>query len=64
MYVYGNHGEAGISYRVNEKDYFSMVGGFSAQKLISIGKEESVLELTTNLVGSEGFYYDRNRQYC
>ncbi|MBN1894630.1 hypothetical protein JW906_09045 [bacterium] len=61
FYHFGNHGEMGFSLRRNETDYWSLAAGFSSSRLFDAKNRQGILELTTQLVGSIGFFYDRNK---
>ena len=61
FYHFGNHGEMGFSFRRNGTDYWSVAAGFSSSRLFDAKNRQGILELTTQLVGSIGFFYDRDK---
>jgi hypothetical protein len=56
FYYFGNHGEAGLSYRRSNGSAYSVGAGMSARELIDLGKGSQ----TAALVPSAGFFYDRH----
>jgi hypothetical protein len=60
-YYFGNHGEVGFSHQRNETDCWTVIAGFSAGSLRNNTGRGGVLELTADLVGTAGFFYDRNK---
>jgi len=56
FYYFGNHGEAGFSYRRSNGSAFSAGAGMSARELIDLGRGSQ----TAALVPSGGVFYDRN----
>jgi hypothetical protein len=56
FYYFGNHGEAGLSYRFANGSALSGGIGMSASDVIDVGRGVS----TANLVPSGGLFYDRN----
>ena len=61
FYLFGNHGEAGISFRVNDTDCFSVGFGVTSYYLYDLSTEPDVRRLTAELAPSGGFFWDRNR---
>jgi hypothetical protein len=62
FYNYGNHGEAGFSYKLDQEKAVSFGAGLVAKNLVGVdGKDRSDLRsLTTDLVTTAGLFYDRN----
>lgn len=62
FYNYGNHGEAGFSYKWDQERAISFGAGLTAKSLVDVnGKDSSDLRsLTTRLVTTTGLFYDRN----
>ncbi len=56
FYYFGNHGEAGLSFRRANGSSFSAAGGFSASTLVDLGRGDR----TAELLPSSGLFYDRN----
>ncbi len=56
FYYFGNHGEAGLSYRRANGSAFSVGGGLRAGDLLDLGDGVQ----TVDLLPSAGFFYDRN----
>jgi hypothetical protein len=56
FYYFGNHGEAGLSYKFRDGSALSVGGGLLASGLVQLGKGAQ----TTDLVPSGGVFYDRN----
>jgi len=56
FYYFGNHGEAGLSYRRANGSAFSAGAGLSAKELEDLGKGSQ----NADLVPSAGVFYDRN----
>ncbi len=56
FYYFGNHGEAGLSWRRANGSAFSAGAGMSARELVALGNGSE----TAELVPSCGFFYDRN----
>jgi len=56
FYYFGNHGEAGLSYRFSNGSALSAGGGFRAGRLIGLGNGSQ----TVDLLPSAGLFYDRN----
>ena len=56
FYYFGNHGEAGLSYRLPDGSAFSAGAGTCATSLVDLGRGRQ----TADLLPSAGFFYDRN----
>jgi hypothetical protein len=56
FYYFGNHGEAGLSYRLPDGSAFSAGAGLSANAIVDLGRGVQ----SADLVPSSGFFYDRN----
>jgi len=57
---WGVHGMGGLSYQFNENSSFSVGGGLVAKELVEVDDTDDVRSLTTKLVWTLGFFYDRN----
>ncbi len=55
FYYFGNHGEAGLSYRRTDGRAYSFAAGLRAKALVDLGADAR----TAELVPSYGFFYDR-----
>lgn len=62
FYNYGNHGELGFSYKMDQERSISFGAGLVAKNLVGVEeKDQNYLRaLTTNLVTTAGLFYDRN----
>jgi hypothetical protein len=61
IYLFGNHGQLGLSWKKNSRDYISLTYGYASNRLVELGDDERILQLGTELVPMAGIYYDRNR---
>jgi len=63
FYNYGNHGELGLSCKLDQERSISFGAGLVAKNLIDVAGDDAgtLRMLTTNLVTTAGIFYDRNQ---
>lgn len=60
FYFFGVHGLVGLSYKKSGGEAFSFGGGLIAKDLIETKYDNDTRSLTTSLMWTGGFFYDRN----
>lgn len=60
FYFFGVHGLVGLSYKAQNGASFSFGGGLIAKDLIEFKRENNTRSMTTSLIWTGGFFYDRN----